>query len=393
MILKKALTIFMTLAIIATMATTVGADLDDTAIGDDIINDGDIGDETNDIGDEDAALNEEETLPDEPSDDVEPPVEDEPFDDYDIGSYALSDDDDDDYDIGLATFDEATYSVARTWITGANEKAVWVCRDCKTNMNGAEPTNCLVCGSIHVTKSFGAILRALLGNIREDRDAFNEPTMDPTLAFFLIATGAIIVGFILSLLYKAVTRKGQPSSRNFAITLVILPIVVATVVFTIGQNVGAGFGVAGIFSMTRFRSGATNSKDLAFIFVSVAIGMACGMGFLFYAFAIALVLCAVLLILNFAGYGDLKAEPKLLRINVPESISYTEVFDSVMEKYAYSWDVARVKTMDLGATFEITYSLMLKNDIDEKAFIDELRTRNGNLNIILRLDTRREGGM
>jgi hypothetical protein len=115
------------------------------------------------------------------------------------------------------------------------------------------------------------------------------------------------------------------------------------------------------------------------------------MGFVFYGFAISVILCMVLLILNVAGYGDPKSEPKVLRINVPESISYGEVFDPVLEKYAYSWDVQRVKTIDLGATFEITYKIQIKNGINEKEFIDELRTRNGNLNIILRVDDRIEG--
>ncbi|MCL1789028.1 MAG: DUF4956 domain-containing protein [Oscillospiraceae bacterium] len=396
MILKKALTILMTLAIVAAMATGAGAEpVDDNGIIDDTITDESLNNNDNNETDEefppveggDGGILEGGITEEEPVPETAP---DNPYSDFDS-----FDDDLYDTEYDYSSFnDELTYTVARTWITDKDiENPVWVCRVCKTNMNGQKPEVCLSCNSTDITKTFGATLRALLGNIREDRDIYGDPTMNPTVAFFLIAFGAILVGFILSYLYKAVTKKGQPSSRNFAITLVILPIVVATVVFTIGENVGAGFGVAGIFSMTRFRSNATNSKDLAFVFVSVAIGFACGIGFLFYAFAIAFVLCAILLILNFAGYGELKADPKLLRINVPESISYGEVFDAVLEKYAYSWDVARVKTIDLGATFEITYSLMLKNDVNEKDFIDELRTRNGNLNIILRLDTRRESGM
>jgi hypothetical protein len=120
----------------------------------------------------------------------------------------------------------------------------------------------------------------------------------------------------------------------------------------------------------------------------MAIGIACGTGFVFYAIVIAVLLCIILLVLNAISYGESKSEPKILRINVPESISYGEMFTPIFEKYAYSWDIARVKLVDLGATYEVSYSIALKNGIDEKAMIDELRTRNGNLNITLMLAKR-----
>jgi hypothetical protein len=168
----------------------------------------------------------------------------------------------------------------------------------------------------------------------------------------------------------------------------ILPPVIAAVVYLIGDNFAAAFSLAGIFSFTRFRSAAANSKDLSFIFVTMAIGIACGTGFIFYAIVIAILLCIVLSVLNTISYGESKSEPKILRINVPESISYGEMFNPIFAKYAYSWDIARVKLVDLGATYEVSYSITLRNGIDEKAMIDELRTRNGNLNITLMLAKR-----
>jgi hypothetical protein len=50
-----------------------------------------------------------------------------------------------------------------------------------------------------------------------------------------------------------------------------------------------------------------------------------------------------------------------------------------------------MKTVDLGATYEISFAIITKENIDEKAFIDELRCLNGNMNIILMLDKRRDG--
>ena len=41
------------------------------------------------------------------------------------------------------------------------------------------------------------------------------------------------------------------------------------------------------------------------------------------------------------------------------------------------------KTTNMGTMFELTYNVFMKSGTDEKAFIDDLRMRNGNLNIIL----------
>lgn len=221
--------------------------------------------------------------------------------------------------------------------------------------------------------------------IPTDYNVYGALVRDPTVAHFVqIVITALVLGVIMSLVYLKCTRK-KPSA-NFAMSLVILPIVIAAVVFLVGNNLAAAFSLAGVFSITRFRSQAGSSKDLTFIFVSMAIGLACGTGYVWYGVLITIILAIILLILDTAEYGQQKTDAKVLRINVPESISYGEVFDPILEKYTYFWELVRVRTKDLGATFEITYNVTVKRGVNDKDFIDELRTRNGNMNIILRLD-------
>ncbi len=74
-----------------------------------------------------------------------------------------------------------------------------------------------------------------------------------------------------------------------------------------------------------------------------------------------------------------------LKITVPENLNYQGLFDDILDKYTDSWDLRRVKTSDFGTLFEITYIINLKKAANQKAFIDELRCRNGNLNISLTL--------
>jgi hypothetical protein len=235
----------------------------------------------------------------------------------------------------------------------------------------------------------GAFQKAFDSIIKYDTDPFgNQIRYAGVKEFIIIIVVAIALGLIMSLLYIKVTKK-KPST-NFAISLIILPTVITAVVFLVGNNIAAAFSLSGVFSVTRFRSVAGNSKDITFIFVSMAIGLACGTGFVLYAVFVAIILAVVLLILNIAGYGEPKGEPKVLRINVPESISYGDMFEPIFQKYAESWDIRRVKLIDLGATYEVSYAIKVKEGINEKDFLDELRTRNGNLNIILVLDPRRD---
>ncbi|MCL2754604.1 MAG: DUF4956 domain-containing protein [Oscillospiraceae bacterium] len=246
-------------------------------------------------------------------------------------------------------------------------------------------------GERAVTEGTTATLSDLFANIAGFNNIivadYAGRLLNHTQAFFAVMIVALAMGVIMSLLYKGVTKKGTPS-QNFAITLMLLPPVIAAVVFLIGTNIAAAFSLAGIFSFTRFRSAAANSKDLSFIFVTMAIGIACGIGYVSHAVAISALLCFLLLVLSITNYGESKSEPKILRINVPESISYGEMFTPIFEKYSYSWDLMRVKLVDLGATYEVSYSIALKLGINEKEMIDELRTRNGNLNITLMLAKR-----
>lgn len=68
-------------------------------------------------------------------------------------------------------------------------------------------------------------------------------------------------------------------------------------------------------------------------------------------------------------------------MTIPEDLNYTNIFDDLMEKYTFSHSIINVKTTSMGSLFKITYKLKLKSAEVEKDFIDEIRVRNGNLEI------------
>jgi hypothetical protein len=193
---------------------------------------------------------------------------------------------------------------------------------------------------------------------------------------------ALILGIVISCVYMYICKK-DGYSKSFIIGLVILPAIVAVVILLIGSNVARAFSMAGAFALVRFRSAPGNARDISVVFFAMASGLACGLGYVVFACLFVVIMLAVLLVLNAVHFAESKEVKKQLKITIPETLNYTNTFDDIFDKYLTSRTLKKVRTTNMGTMFELTYNVNMKNDIDEKNFIDELRTRNGNLNIIM----------
>ena len=200
------------------------------------------------------------------------------------------------------------------------------------------------------------------------------------LSDFLICVGsALIIGMILAGCYMWGTRY----TKSFVATLAMLPAIVCVVIMMVNGNVGAGVAVAGAFSLVRFRSVPGSAKEIGAIFLAMGAGLVVGMGYIGYAFLIAVIFGGMTLLYNHLdfGSGNGMALYKTLHITIPEDLDYTGVFDEVLKKYAKEYELMQVKTTNMGSLFRLTYHLKLKSVSEEKNLIDELRCRNGNLEI------------
>ena len=201
-----------------------------------------------------------------------------------------------------------------------------------------------------------------------------------TLPDFLICVGsALIIGMILAGCYMWGTRY----TRSFAATLALLPAIVCVVIMMVNGNVGTGVAVAGAFSLVRFRSAAGSAKEIGAIFLAMGTGLVVGMGYIGYAFLVAVILGGMTLLYNHLDFGAGKGMTlyKTLHITIPEDLDYTGVFEEVLKKYTQKYELVQVKTTNMGSLFRLTYDVKLKHVGEEKLLIDELRCRNGNLEI------------
>ena len=200
----------------------------------------------------------------------------------------------------------------------------------------------------------------------------------------LVIISSIILGLIISLVYMR-TNKKIGYSTGFSIALIMLPAIISIIILLVGNNVARAFSLVGTFSIISFRSEPKNPKDIAYVFFTLAVGLTCGMGYITYGFMFTIILCSVMLLLDITKFAMPKNKTMKLKITIPEDLNYEGVFEDILSKYTNSWSIDVVKTRDFGALFELYYTIHMKPESDQKKFIDELRCRNGNLNITLNL--------
>lgn len=195
---------------------------------------------------------------------------------------------------------------------------------------------------------------------------------------------SLLLGFVIALTYYFTQDKGG-YQRSFAITLIMLPIILSVIILFVGSNIARAFSLAGTLSIIRFRSAPGDPKDIGYIFFDIAAGLACGVGLYGYGALFVIILCIVLIIIEKKRYFAEKSVRKILKITIPEDLNYQGVFDEILKKYSGSYTLLKIRTSDLGSLFELEYSLIMLPGVNEQEFINELRCRNGNLNIILAL--------
>lgn len=199
--------------------------------------------------------------------------------------------------------------------------------------------------------------------------------------FFICFAVALVLGVVLVVGYTVRSRY----TKSFAITLAVLPAVVSVVIMLVNGNIGAGVAVAGAFGLVRFRSAAGSAKEIVAIFIATCTGLLIGMGYIAFAVIFTVVMAVILLVLNAVNIWNRKpaSKEKTLRITIPEDLNYTEVFDGVFKEFTESFETVSVKTANMGSMYKLKYNIVLKDITKEKQFIDELRCRNGNLEIMI----------
>lgn len=200
-----------------------------------------------------------------------------------------------------------------------------------------------------------------------------------TVDFLLCCATSIVLGAAVALIYMF----RHTYSKNFVVTLALLPLIVQMVITLVNGNLGAGIAVMGVFNLVRFRSIPGSAKDIGNVFLAMAIGLATGMGFLALAVLFTVIVALVNVVYVLSPFGKQKEPEKTLKITIPEDLEYEGVFDEVLARYTDEYELMEVQTTNMGSLFLLQYAIRIKTPGTEKRLIDEVRCLNGNLKVVL----------
>ena len=209
---------------------------------------------------------------------------------------------------------------------------------------------------------------------------FDSTATGQTITTVLICAGvALLLGIALAITHLKTSR----TTKGFLTTLATLPILVMAVMIMINGNLGTSIAILGAFSLIRFRSLQGDAKELLSIFFAMMIGLACGMGHVLFAAIITVISILAILFFSYTHFLEPNRKERVLKIVIPEDLDYEEVFNDIFAKYTSKAELVRMKTMNMGSLYKLTYDITLKNGVKEKAFLDEIRVKNCNLKVLL----------
>jgi len=196
-----------------------------------------------------------------------------------------------------------------------------------------------------------------------------------TKEILLCSFAALGLGCLIALIFHFI----GDSSKNYKISLAILPLLICSIIMMVNGNLGTSVAVLGSFSLIRFRSQPGNSKEISGVFFAMAVGVATAMGCFAFATLLTLIVGLIFII---TGNRKFSSAEKMLKITIPENLDYTNIFDDIFEEFTKKAELINVKTTNMGSMFDLKYKIILKPDTNEKQMIDKIRCKNGNLTVM-----------
>lgn len=220
---------------------------------------------------------------------------------------------------------------------------------------------------------FDLVSTSLFGTVDSAMASVSTPE------FLMCCAVSIVLGAACAAIYMF----RHNYSKNFVVTLALLPLIVQMVITLVNGNLGAGIAVMGVFNLVRFRSIPGSAKDIGSVFLAMAIGLATGMGFIGLAMLFTIIVAVVNVVYVCTPFGK-PAEPgKSLCVSVPEDLEFDGMFDDILGRFTSSHELVEIRTTNMGSLYQLEYEIRMREPGLEKRMIDEMRTMNGNLKITL----------
>ncbi len=186
------------------------------------------------------------------------------------------------------------------------------------------------------------------------------------LALLFSLAISLVLGIVLAKVYKHQTIY----TKEFVITLSLLPTIVSMIIFLVNGNLGTSVAVAGTFSLIRFRSAAGGSKELLAIFMATAIGITTGMGFVTLGIVFTLFISLVWLLFEKMTFSSVSQTRRYVQIQIPADFDYEVLFEALFETACKSVELTSIQSA-AKKTIKLDYVIDLDPEVSDRELIQQ----------------------
>jgi len=194
-----------------------------------------------------------------------------------------------------------------------------------------------------------------------------------TLVFTILL--AFVLSTILAFVYQK-TFRGLSYSRNYVQSIVLISIISAVVIQSVGDSLSRGIGIMAAMSIIRFRTNFKDPRDTLFLFASLAAGISCGA----YAFPVAVVgtfgFSIAAIILYYSPLGPNSYFDGMVRFNINVSNQEQKKLNQLMREYCKSFALVTIREIAQGQRLDYAYHIKLRKGKEYQDFMSDLKSVN-----------------
>ena len=192
-----------------------------------------------------------------------------------------------------------------------------------------------------------------------------------TIAYTMMLS--FLLSVVLAVIYQK-TFRGLSYSRNYVQAIVLISIISAVIIQSVGDSLARGVGIMAAMAIIRFRTNLKDPRDTLFLFASLAAGISCGA----YAFNVAIIGTAgfsiAAIILYYSPLGPNSYFDGMLRFNMPAENTQRNELESIIHAYCKAFSLVTLRELAQGDRMDYAYHIKLRKGKTHESFLSELKT-------------------
>ncbi|MBF0786561.1 DUF4956 domain-containing protein [Streptococcus sp. 19428wC2_LYSM12] len=185
---------------------------------------------------------------------------------------------------------------------------------------------------------------------------------------------SLAVSLVLGLGLAGIYKYKATYTKEFVVTLSLLPSLIAIIIFLTNGSLGTSVAVAGTFSLIRFRSAAGTSKELLAVFMATVIGLATGLGHLVLAITVTLILGLMVFMLEHTRFAQVNQDYRYLFVSIAKDSDYPEFFERQFDKTCQQAELLSIQYKSKKDILVLEYQILLERNGTDKELLDTLLT-------------------